>query len=404
MANVNISVRGCVSPRQMSANDDSCGAGARRGRNNTSGEAHPGTSSEGGIVMSNGAPSGHPLSARVDLYRHLRQGVATAAEILPDGILSQSLKSLAAPPSWVESRGDEVSSSSTPLPATAAAGEEDSSAQTRTEKSVAVSGAHVPPGVLHQFIKHVRPFSVCFETPGSRRARSSSVTPIDPHGGGATNLIGLSDGGRPLSTDHLDGFGQTYDDGDGMEGGTEMPLNAFDSVDKNAGAKHDLPARTPNRFDDMDSSREYDDNGKPGDQRSGRSGGDLGAPRKLAIPERGSEALRRAKARLQGKRKLAYSAPTSTGMSNDGTGQAASPTGLKDTPKRKSGASRTTAQGVPHCQTKEARVAQADAGNNAHASTGGWLSLSWKGAKELRKRMESAAARDVSALPRRALG
>ncbi|CAN0484337.1 unnamed protein product, partial [Ectocarpus sp. 8 AP-2014] len=247
------------------------------------------------------SPFGAPLVARLDLYRKIRQGLATAEDLLPAGMLSAAPLGMASSPPM-------------PLPSTV---------RSFTSDSLAPSTA---PGILHGFIKHVKPFSVCYAS-----AAQANGPPKEHDDGIPTNAKSMStfaeDEGRGdgISDGGGGGGGGDDDDDDGSgtaanfcDYGDDMPCSPYEAtighatpnssagrsptttVAAAAGARGGLTrTRAEKGGDSSGGSRRSEQGGEQDEQH--------GAPRKPALPPAGgADALRRAKARLQGKRKLSY--------------------------------------------------------------------------------------------------
>lgn len=365
----------------------------------------PSTSAhESGIVAAESRPgTGGPLSFRCDLYRRLRQGLATAAELLPADILSRTLQG----PPTAPCRGNEFSVAGSgfsasfidPVIAAPVFPPEGVSAESGASGEAVVSDTCAPPGILHEFIKHVRPFSVCFETPGSRDAMEQAHPATASVDDGETAPgVGLQEEDKSCrqgegsasssnrgATDVVDrnNMGAAF-----MSAGT----NALGEVSDGRKESHRrVPDKTPSRLTCSGSAEVVLDRGSgDGEQEDRGSAGIAGAPRKPVMPAESSEALRRAKARLQGKRKLAYSVPAANDTSE---GSEPAKSVAPRTTTCENGTSKA-ARGA-HRKTKETR----DRGKprkSRHDSLVGWSSLSLKASKQLRTRMEAAAARDVS--------
>lgn len=368
-----------VSPRGRNASS----AGAS---NSVDGERISSTTPhEGGVNGSGRTTLGVLLSARLDIYRRIRQGRATATDLFPATILSHTL-----PQNSVtaergvhplgEAIGDFVpsidSSSAAPGPSLETSPESENNGGDTCD-------TYARPGVLHQFIKHVRPFSLCFDSSaGSSRLESPQTS--------AAMLSHLEDDATAEA-----GFGAEGSSRRGTDTAeSDFPCRAPTGSNtletgsgKTGNAGHYLSHRTPSRPRPSSSAEEDGGHESSGGEGAGRKGGcGLYAPRKPSVPVGAPEALRRAKARLQGKRKLGYSSPTSA----------------KDKPENStaSGTARRNhgpmggATWSTRRQTKEARP-RGSSGKNAQPSAGRLL-LSWKSAKDLRQRMESAAACQVS--------
>ncbi|CAM9738441.1 unnamed protein product, partial [Ectocarpus sp. 6 AP-2014] len=289
----NVSVEGAAQ-RPLDTRAGNADIGGRSGHNDNGTGVASGDSS---------SPFGAPLVARLDLYRKIRQGLATAEDLLPAGMLS------AAPLGMASSRPP-------PLPATVTS---------LTSDGLASSTA---PGILHGFIKHVKPFSVCYasaeqahgppkENDDDMHTNAKSVsTFVEDEGYGDGN----SDGGGGNS-DNGNGSGVAANFCDYRD---DMPCSPYEAT-----IGHAMPTSSAGRSPTTTMAaaaaaaaaataggglthtraEKGRDNGDG--SRSSEQGGEQerqhGAPRKPALPPAGgAEALRRAKARLQGKRKLSY--------------------------------------------------------------------------------------------------
>lgn len=136
------------------------------------------------------------LPARAELFVKLRLGQATAKDLLPENIMLQSLHSVDDFAHTEESTtGNDVDTVSTPLfpagafdgtklSATGSDSTRDNAEHDKTEGSGKRGGTstgvgvtqfqHAPAGMLHQFIKYVKPFSLCLK--GSTPEESSGAT------------------------------------------------------------------------------------------------------------------------------------------------------------------------------------------------------------------------------------
>lgn len=343
-----------------------------------------------GAVVGGGSPLGAPLSARFDLYRRICQGLVTAEELLPPDMmsLSSTLQLLPA----VATCGDEhpqqhAMASTAPTNGRPVPPPRQDSEEKGPSSEPIVQDSRAPPGVLHTFIKHVRPFSLCLDPsgPSNRVEKTPSVTPFrdDRAGAAATSAIGeecspcQEGGGFPSFDRHAQ---------NGERGDVTVAGRGSGSV----GADGGLPGSAPNPPTDAvltgaTPSQENSDSQQ--DVRSGR--GDASATHTTSSPS-----SRRAKMRHHGKRKLPPSTTTAASTSgNPGATTLAHPTTSnrkKLTPTADKGVgARREARGV-----KPGRRSGLGAGGSA-----GWSSLTWKAAQTLRKRMETAKARHVSAHP-----
>ncbi|CAM9935690.1 unnamed protein product, partial [Ectocarpus sp. 13 AM-2016] len=248
------------------------------------------------------SPFGAPLVARLDLFRRIRQGLATAAELLPAGMLSAAPLGMASSPP-------------TPL-------------QT-TVTSLTSDGLACPtaPGILHGFIKHVKPFSVCYAS-----AAQANGPPKENDGGIRTNANSMGtfaeDEGRDDGISDGGGGGDDDDDDDGSgtaanfcDYGDDMPCSPCEATIGQA-TPNSSAGRSPSTTmaaaavaagagGGLTHTRAEKDGDNNRGSRSSEQGVEQerkhGAPRKPALPPAGGvEALRRAKARLQGKRQLSY--------------------------------------------------------------------------------------------------
>ncbi|CAM9527624.1 unnamed protein product [Ectocarpus sp. 12 AP-2014] len=249
------------------------------------------------------SPFGAPLVARLDLFRRIRQGLATAEELLPAGMLSAAPLGMASSPP-------------TPLRTTVTS--------LTSDRLVCPTA----PGILHGFIKHVKPFSVCYAS-----AAQANGPPKENDDDICTNAKsmgkfaedegrgdGISGGGGGGGDDDYD------DDGSGTAAnfcdyGDDMPCSPCEAT-----IGHATPTSPAGRSPTTTMAAAAAAAGargglthtraeKGGDSGDGSSSSEQrveqerqhGAPRKPALPPAGgAEALRRAKARLQGKRKLSY--------------------------------------------------------------------------------------------------
>ncbi|CBJ28621.1 hypothetical protein Esi_0110_0047 [Ectocarpus siliculosus] len=287
----NVSVEGAAE-RPLDTRAGNAKIGSRSGFNDIGTGVASGDSS---------SPFGAPLVARLDLYRKIRQGLATAEDLLPAGMLS------AAPSGMASSRP-------TPLPATV------------TSLSSDGLASSTAPGILHGFIKHVKPFSVCYASAAQangppkendddmhKNAKSVS-TFVEDEGHGDGNSNGGGDG----NSDNGNGSGVAANF---CYYGDDMPCSPYEAT-----IGHATPTSSAGRSptttmaaaaaaatagEGLTHTR-AEKGGDSGDgSRSCEQGEEQerqhGAPRKPALPPAGgAEALRRAKARLQGKRKLSY--------------------------------------------------------------------------------------------------
>lgn len=156
------------------------------------------------------------LSARTELFVNFRLGQATARDLLPENILSRSLRSFddfANTQEPTDSKDVDAAGASgflarafdgTAFTAIGSDSTRDTAEHDRTEGSGKGRGAstgvgraqsqHAPAGMLHQFIKHVKPFSLCLE--GSTPEESSGATrPQATASTGHTSLNYFRDGG-----------------------------------------------------------------------------------------------------------------------------------------------------------------------------------------------------------------
>ncbi len=309
-----------------------------------------------------------------------------------------------------------------------------------------------PPGVLHSFIKKVKAFSVCFDhRPGPSGGLPTSEDPAaaNPSTGplrgpaasaataatAAAALPRRGDAQEGNPDDNADRFGD-YGEGAPFSPDAESAPNGRTTA-------HDhTPTTTPAKGG-AGSSREGGQGGGGGASRageSGQTGGQANAPLRVSHPiggGQGSEGLRRAKARLQGKRKLAYPSPQSARgnraateaprRDDEGDGGAGNGDGdrrggggggrrerggagrgkgaLESNAARKSGRAKKSLAGAGGGAGETSRrrggtgggrgEARGQSGSGAGGDGGGgagWLSLSWSSARRLRERMESSAA------------
>ncbi|CAN0424274.1 unnamed protein product, partial [Ectocarpus sp. 12 AP-2014] len=182
------------------------------------------------------------------------------------------------------------------------------------------------PGILHGFIKHVKPFSVCYAS-----AAPANGPPKEDDDGKHTNAKsmgtfaedesrddGISDGGGGDDDDDDDGSGTAAnfcDYGDDMpcspceatighatptSPAGRSPTTTIAAAAAAAGAGGGLTHTRAEKDGDNNRGSRSSEQGVEQERQHG-------APRKPALPPAGgADALRRAKARLQGKRKLSY--------------------------------------------------------------------------------------------------
>lgn len=148
---------------------------------------------DGEVATSEGGDlTGVAFPHRIELFQRLRQGLATAQELLPEGILRLKLQS-PSPGSLPPAPSPAINRTNTRRPNMARAcpsasdradppiaafptasnppvsmsSEADSTAESM---SLGLAMTHAPPGLLHAFVKHIRPFSVCFDNDSAASA------------------------------------------------------------------------------------------------------------------------------------------------------------------------------------------------------------------------------------------
>ncbi|CAM9458996.1 unnamed protein product, partial [Hapterophycus canaliculatus] len=280
---------------------------------------------DGGDSIATSKPSsssflGESLPARLDLFRQLRRGLATDRDLLPEGMLL-SETSAAMPPSPPPP----------PPPATTMSRCGPLSATPGKDRAAIDCSTDAPAGILHGFIKHVKPFSVCFESnSAAAAAATASANHDDSNGDGEEDADGDDDDD---DQDHEDEEAAAtfcdYGDSSSFRETSCPPANktsarrtntAYASVPRDATTAPRIAATaTTVRAGDLSLCRKRGDTGDGAKESSSSGSGEQkrgrqleGAPRKpVPPPPGGSEALRRAEVRLQGKRKLAYPWPCS---------------------------------------------------------------------------------------------
>lgn len=296
------------------------------------------------------------------------------------------------------------------------------------------------PGVLHSFIKHVKPFSVCFDTPapasssaGVRTnsaagvAAASSVVPTRAAAEGAATATAAT------ATATAPAVAGGEDDG---EGGGDVN-RADNLVDFGEGAgyyspDHETPParrETPASLTQHGETAATPASDVAPPHRGDTQGMDMIGGGGIG----GSEALRRAKALLRGKRKLgSSSAPparsdtagsvpshgeSAAGANRNGAdgtsgvdGGGAGAPATSPSANRMSKKTKTSSRAVGVAQGRAGRSSTGVSGRGGaggkrgaggsgsrNADHADRLSLSWGAAKRLRKRMEAAAAAEVRA-------
>ncbi|CAM9626574.1 unnamed protein product, partial [Ectocarpus fasciculatus] len=302
--------------------------GGRSGVNGGGGGNDDGTDGRSGDSSS---PFGAPLVARLDLYHRIRQGQATAEDLIPAGMLAAPLGKASFRPKLVPKAltPPTIDNLASPTDAsTVIRHEEDGNQCGRiTSDGEGCSGGVSPPapGILHGFIKHVKPFSVCYAS--AAQADRPPKEKVDDIPTDADNM-------STSAADEGHGGGNSDNGGGGDEddNGSENAPNVCDYGDHvpcspyEAAIDHATPTSSAGRSPaktiaaagaaataggGLTHTRAEEDGDASSISRSSKQGGEQerqhGAPRKPALPPAGgSEALRRAKARLQGKRKLSY--------------------------------------------------------------------------------------------------
>lgn len=236
------------------------------------------------------------LLARVGLFTQIRQGQAKAEDLLPDNVLSQSLRSLIlTKETQYTSHHEDHSALSNAAITSGVHGRSNDQELWRSGGCCANVAAadYAPPGILHQFIKHVKPFSLCLDD----SARESNMA------------AGLDATSGTMSVDR-------FEDDDYVG-----------SISENHG--HSRAAETPRRHDTRDAGmlsaggRSTEDSiasarrvaeyaGETQQNGGGRQNGAVGVPRKPKVPKGEGGDVCRANTSLKGKRKLAYSSPTAS--------------------------------------------------------------------------------------------
>lgn len=236
--------------------------------------------------------SGMSLSARVSLFMQIRQGQAKAKDLLPDSVLSLSLRSLAlAKETQRSSHHEDYGAHNAPISGDRHGRSNNREFGRRSKgcRATAAAAEYAPSGILHQFIKHVKPFSLHLDD-AARECNTTAV--LESPGSGA------------MSVDHFEGGGD-------------------DPVVISENHRHSQATETPRRHDTGDDSRQSTEDlifgarrlvgsvGKGQQKSAGGQSGAVDVPRKPKVPTEVGEDMCRANTSLQGKRKLAYSFPAS---------------------------------------------------------------------------------------------
>lgn len=269
------------------------------------------------------------LSARVDMFRRRQQGLVTAKELLPSNILAYSLRSLTlveqpskhhrrpviSPVDMLDanSNNDHHFAESNRRCVSATIRDRTTDRNSGSTKMAVTSMCqYAPPGVLHQLIKHVKPFSLCVDESTARQLPPPEAAP-QTEARNAGGPVDLHD-----SVDELD-KAQSQDGGCGVEkGGRNFPVRIHGS------------GANPISFSSPNASTEFANSTRnlavsterpqscsgPGIDGGG-GGGCGGAPRKSQKLDGESKRVRSAEARFQGKRKLVYPPSTTAPDSND---------------------------------------------------------------------------------------
>ena len=386
--------------------------------------------SDGPIQREGGATASSPvvesasvvgeLDRRIDLHRRIRLGQASASELLPSGMLSQTLRqqcsSEAPPPTSLGHAGGltadltslaalHTSAISSPSPCGEPFGR-------RREKRGTERDEVVPPGLLHQFIKHVVPFSICRletskgslgdlgpgaqskPTPNSDRS-PNMTTPTGNVNGGACNPDESALGRDSCAEAPLT---EAPSRGKGSEGVSMDADMVQDGPQANSlGHRQSPPSDITGRDSAVDGPAYFVN--KWADD--GESRGCIGAPRK-AFPSSSTVVVvgdRSPAVCTPGKRRLNFSRIPTGGGSRATAAVPAAPSATS-----RGDARDPEARGVaPHRKTKapfQGPPGRKDAKKNTINSAAGSGSrpclLSWKAAKDFRQRMEGAAASHVS--------
>lgn len=362
-----------------------------------------------GVVAGGGSPTRAAISARFDLYRRLCQGLVTAEELLPADMISQSVQLLPA----TATSGDHTQharESNTPP-------RQDPEEKGSRCEPITVHDTRAAPGLLHEFIKHVRPFSLCLDPsgPSSRVEQPLSETSL-PHKQADTTGISVIGGeshpcqaqeGPPsfgrLAQDGEGAGGRQAEDGNGGEGwhaqdgeggggryAQDEKGGGVMAIEERSGGSvgaHDgLSCRAPSSPTALiltGTGPDLDVSGAHQEIRGDRDDARASHPQETHATS--TLSLWRPKMPLHGKRKIFPSSTSAASVSGDpGTTATAHLTtsGRKKVSiKAEKGARRETKGGMK-------------SGGRSGLNTGGdvsWSSLTWKSAQSLRKRVETAA-------------
>lgn len=342
-----------------------------------------------GVVVGGESPLGAPLSARFDLYRRICQGLVTAEDLLPPDTmsLSSTLQLLPATATSGDYSQQHAVASTAPTNGRSVPPSREDSDEKESRCEPIVHDSRAPPGVLHEFIKHVRPFSLCLEPsgPNSRVEQTPSATPFRVDQIDAAAISAIGGGSSPCREGEcLPSFDRHAHIGKGGEV-TVTRGRGSGPVDAHGG----LPGRAPNPPTDVvptEANASLETSGTQQDVCSGRG-------IKSATPTTNSMSSRHVKTRLHGKRKLPSSTTTAASASGDPAATTMSHSKTSNRKKLTSTVEKGARRGAKG--VKPGGCSGLGTGGNE-----GWSSLTWKSARLLRKRMETANTSDVSAPPR----
>lgn len=340
------------------------------------------------VVVGGESPLGAPLPARFDIFRRICLGLVTADELLPPDTMSlaSTLKLL---PATATSSGyppQHAVASTAPTNGRPVPPPRQDSDKKKSRCEPIVQDSRAPPGVLHEFIKHVRPFSLCLDPSGprSRVKQTPSATPFREDQTNTAAISAIGGGSSPCREGEVfPSFDRHAQNGEGGEV-TVTGGRGSGSVDAHDG----WPGRESNPPADMgltgvSASIEISD--AQHDVRSGRND-------KSATPTTSSLSSSRAKTRLHGKRKLPPSTTTAASTFGDSAATTVAHSTTSNSKKLSSTADKGARRGAKGVKS-EGRLGLGTGGN------AGWSSLTWESARFLRKRMETAKMSDVSAHP-----
>lgn len=342
-----------------------------------------------------GLPSARELDALLDLSHRIRHGQAAASELLPSGMLSQAL-------------GQHCRA---PLPTALPSADETTVSRSAISSFADDSECHknMPPGVLHQFIKHVLPFSICVSE-SSKRSLLTAPSPTGQEAGEAralatTEVVGTE--GR-LLVDHQSGNDPEADRDALPPGETRLHLEknatsdggtrytqSYPESHLTSGRRQPLSFRSPPSMESIKAMRgAYAPTASFREDR-GRGQGCMGAPRReFPAIGRGVEEDRT----TAGKRKLSFSpmiGRATTSFAARASPRAPSvPTATAAVPSRghegPQGNVRLQQQ-TKKTQNRGHSTGKSRLGGGSREGNG-QVCLSWKAARMFRKRMEGAAA------------